>query len=94
MRIFVIMYVSFYVYVCSELALLYNTWYKVIAVGEILLCADTAIGLALEKTPRESDWPITTPLNQYTQLTNVLVYSLYIPYVFPVYTNNGVYSPT
>ena len=55
MRIFVIMYVSFYVYVYIGLTLLYNIYYKVIAVGEILLCADTAIGLALENTPWESD---------------------------------------
>ena len=73
MRILIIMCVSFYVYVYIGLALLYNTYYKVIAVGEILLCADTAIGLALEKTPRESDWPIPTPLNQHEQLTNQVV---------------------
>ena len=58
MRILIIMCVSFYVYVYIGLALLYNTYYKVITVGEISLCADTAIGLALEKTPWESDWPI------------------------------------
>ena len=55
MRIFIIMCVSFYLYVYIRLTLLYNTWYKVIRVGEILLCGDTAIALALEKAPRGSD---------------------------------------
>ena len=73
MRIFITMCVSFYLYVYIGLALLYNTWYKVIAVGEILLCADTAIALALEKAPREIDWPIPTPLNPHEQLTNQVV---------------------
>ena len=32
-----------YVYVCSSIALLYNIYYKVITIGDVMLCVDTWI---------------------------------------------------
>ena len=43
MRIIIYICVSLYVYVCSRLALLYNIYYKVITIGDVILCEDTRI---------------------------------------------------
>ena len=43
MRIIIYICVSLYVYVGSRLALLYNIYYKVITIGDVMLCEDTRI---------------------------------------------------
>ena len=79
-RILIYMAVSLYVYVGSSIALLYNIYYKVITIGDVMLCEDARInggmggiwymGCVLSPHPQISNKNVNRS-SYYTKVTSV-----------------------
>jgi len=76
-----------YVYVCSSIALLYNIYYKVITIGDVILCEDARInggmggiwymGCVLPPHPLISNKNVNrfSPLTKLTSITSIKDYN-------------------